>query len=224
MMQHTLAVLHPDDLHALATLRRAPETMFSLVRPLVEPTPTQMEPMQEAITTILSEDPKFSDWQSVAVMPPDNLAATYFDSESVAHFTPRAGRSIGSFALAVHLCSALPRSAMQPVAGIMEKASIGTPRRAHCSVWLGVACREAVQEYAAAGFVLNTLYGIHGDRPSRVPVRLAYIQKDVMDTYIPGVSIRRRIVETVPPGTPIQLDRVRLRIHPPGTSPYVKLK
>jgi hypothetical protein len=226
MMRHALAVLHPDDLPVLESLKHMPDASLLLTRPLIKPSPFELGPMQEDITKILWEHETFPDWSGVGVLSPDNLGATYFDDQSTAQSNPRTGdRGIGSFAAAVSLCSVLPRSATRPVAGRVERAIAGAPGRAHCSIWLGVACRAAVEEYVVTEAMVHRLFGGHaGSRPVRMPVRLAYVQKDAEDSFMPSAAIEERITEAAPPGTPVQFDRVRLRAYRPGTSPYWRLK
>ncbi|HSX34872.1 MAG TPA: hypothetical protein VLF62_04480 [Candidatus Saccharimonadales bacterium] len=216
-----LAILHPADHAGLVTLSENPDMQFSLVRPLIEPAPDSLQDMQDDIAGVLQGHARFLYWHSAGVMETKYMGATYFDGEPYAQSSPALFQGVSSFGLAIELCNMLPQTAANPTAGVIDKVCITTPRRERCSIWLALACDAAVAEYQS---IHPAVESNATTPPSRAVARLGYIRKEGMDSYIPAASIRERVERSVPPSTPVQLDRVRLFLHPKGTSPYRKLK
>jgi hypothetical protein len=218
------SILDPASVAALEQLSEAPGATFSLIRPLIDPSQGSLQPVQEDIEGILKDADGFPTWSSVGVTREECLGATYFDGERQTYVDPTVFRGLSSFALAVSVCATLPVSAAEPTEAAVVRVGGSPPKSTRVIYSVALASEVLLSEAAWVDYTASTALYRQYSEPTRVHARLAYVRKVKTNTYLPSVVVTRTIEDVVQQDDQVQLDRVRLLVHPAGSSPYKRLK
>jgi len=226
-----LAVLNPEDKQKLVTFDADRFASFSLVRQCIEPESDVIGDMQGNLAEALFTHPGLPTWTSAGVKQPKYVGVTYLDGDKVAMARGDYHMAITGFALAVKMCAALPATAAQPVEAEVGKILSTPSNKPRIYITLGILCKAALAEYNAANApVQRFLFKAHKqyDPPMRAPGHLAYVFEEKhgieRNSFLPAARMKETVEQAMPPGKKLLLDRVRLFLHPKGTSPYVKIK
>jgi len=224
-MRRAMAAVHPDDIQHFLTLQERPEATFSLIRPFLDPSQDSLSPLQSEVGRTIMGSPHVDEWAKVGVMRTSNLGLTYLDGEPLTYPNSVVPRSVNAFSLAVNVCAEMPPSVAEPLSAVLEGAYQSSVKSSRYIVAAGVMGGQALGEYAVPNTARHHLSGIYKFiEPNRAIVRLAVIDKPRKMRGMPRSELAGVIEDVLAPESTVQFDRLRLRVHLPGQSPYYWIK